>query len=98
MVVGHEFYTAWIAQTKLEHPVEVAKCPRCGCTVADVNRGIERHSEEAEPGVLVLDLKETPPTPTPLAPSVTTRCASPCRSRSTPTQLKDESDITPTKG
>jgi len=28
--------------------------------VADVNRGIERYSEEAEPGVLVLDLKETP--------------------------------------
>jgi 4-hydroxy-3-methylbut-2-en-1-yl diphosphate synthase IspG/GcpE len=48
MVVGHEFYTAWIAQTKLEHPVEVVRCPRCGCTVADVNRGIERHSEEAE--------------------------------------------------
>ena len=57
---SYTVYTAWIAQTKLEHPVEVAKCPRCGCTVASVNRGIERHSEEAEPGVLVLDLKETP--------------------------------------
>ena len=52
--------TVWIAQTKLEHPGEVAKCPRCGCTVTDVNRGIERYSEEAEPGVFVLDLKETP--------------------------------------
>jgi len=60
MVVGHEFYTVWIAQTQKEHPVEVAQCPRCGCTVADVNRGIERHSHEAEPGVLALDLKETP--------------------------------------
>jgi hypothetical protein len=52
--------TAWVAQTQLEHPVEVVRCPRCGCTVADVNLGIERHSHEAEPGVLVLDLKETP--------------------------------------
>ena len=34
-MVGSEsytVYTAWIAQTKLEHPVEVVRCPRCGCT------------------------------------------------------------------
>ena len=64
MVVRNEpytVYTAWVAQTQLEHPVEVVRCPRCGCTVADVNLGIERHSHEAEPGVLVLDLKEETP-------------------------------------
>lgn len=58
---SYTVYTAWIAQTQKEHPVEVVRCPRCGCTVADVNRGIERHSHEAEPGVLVLDLKEETP-------------------------------------
>ena len=60
MKTCNERSTAWVAQTQLEHPVAVVQCPCCGCTVANVNRGIERHSEEAEPGVLVLDLKETP--------------------------------------
>ena len=61
MLVGKSFYTAWIAQTQKEHPVEVASCPRCGCTVADVNRGIERHNHEAEPGVLVINLRDGEP-------------------------------------
>lgn len=53
--------TAWVKQTKKEHPCTVFRCPRCGITVADVGDGrSERPAEEPWPGDLALDLPEDP--------------------------------------
>jgi hypothetical protein len=56
MVPPNDTSTAWIKQTKKEHPCTIVRCPLCGTVVADVNRGIERHAEEPWPGDLALDL------------------------------------------
>jgi hypothetical protein len=56
MVSLNDTSTAWIKQTKKEHPCTIVRCPLCGTVVADINRGIERHAEEPWPGDLALDL------------------------------------------
>jgi hypothetical protein len=58
MVPPNDTLTAWIKQTKKEHPCTIVRCPLCGTVVADVNRGIEKHAEEPWPGDLALDLTE----------------------------------------
>lgn len=56
MVPLNDTSTAWIKQTKKEHPCTIVRCPLCGTVVADVNRGIEKHAEEPWSGDLALDL------------------------------------------
>jgi len=57
MVLAGDTSTAWLKQTKKEHPCTVASCPTCGAVVANVSKSSEKHAEEPWPGDLVLDLK-----------------------------------------
>jgi uncharacterized protein with PIN domain len=57
MVPAVDVSTAWIKQTKKEHPCTIARCPSCGAVVANVSKQTEKHAEEPWPGDLVLDLK-----------------------------------------
>ena len=57
MVPLNHTSTAWIKQTKKEHPCTIVRCPLCRTIVADVERGrCEKHAEEPWPGDLALDL------------------------------------------
>jgi len=57
MVQAGDTSTAWIKQTKKEHPCTVAHCPSCGVIVANVSKHSEKRAEDPWPGDLVLDLK-----------------------------------------